>query len=571
MSRTMKPAFSSPWKHHRWKRNPITDSTLCKNYHCSNPNIISTNKAITRLCQSGHLQEARKLFDTMLQRTVVSWNAMITAYSKWNRYPEAMNLISLMHHSNFKLNETTISTSLSVCARSWSLVNGKQIHGMVLKSAYDGFELVGSALLYLYSSCYEIGKAKQVFDELHEKNELVWSLMLVGFVQCNLLSEALEVFEEMPRRDVVEWTTLISGYAKSENGCEKALELFKMMRESGEVVPNEFTLDSAVRACGRLRDLWEGRVVHGLLTKLGFEFECSITGALISFYLGCEEVDDAKQVYDGVLNVCLNDSNMLVGGLIKIGRMEEAESIFSRMVERNPDSYNLMIKGYAVCGRVEDSKKLFMEMPVRILATTNTMISVYARNGEIDKALELFEETKGEKNPVTWNSMISGYIQNVQHENALKLYLTMRRQSISQTRSTFSALFHTCACLGSLRQGQLLHAHLAKTPFESNVYVGTALIDMYSKCGSIEDARASFSCISSPNVAAWTALINGHAHHGLGSDAVLLFNLMLEQGIDPNAATFVSVLSACTRTGLTDEGMGFFCSNERAIWYNPQP
>ncbi|KAL2540235.1 Pentatricopeptide repeat-containing protein [Abeliophyllum distichum] len=267
MSRTMKPAFSSPRKHQRWNRNPIPDSTLYKNSRCSNPNIISTNKAITHLCQ--HLQEAWTLFDTMLQRTVVSWNAMITGYSKWNIYPEAMDLISLMHHSNFKLNETTILTSFSVCARSWSLVNGKQIHGMVLKSAHDGFELAWSALLFLYSSCYEIGKAKQ----------------------------ALEVFEETSRHGVVEWTTLISGYAKSEDGCEKALELFKMMRESGEMVPNEFTLDAAVRACGRLRDLWEGMVVHGLLIKLGFEFECSITGALITFYLGCEVVDDAKQVY----------------------------------------------------------------------------------------------------------------------------------------------------------------------------------------------------------------------------------------------------------------------------------
>ncbi|CAA2979275.1 Hypothetical predicted protein [Olea europaea subsp. europaea] len=156
---------------------------------------------------------------------------MITGYSKWNRYPEVMNLISLMHHSIVKLNETTISTSLSVCARSWSLENGKQIHGLVLKYGHEDFELVGSALLYLYASCYEIMEAKRVFDELCEKNELVWSLMLVGFVQYSFLSEALKVFEEMSRRGVVEWTTLISGYAKSKDGCQKALELFKMIRK----------------------------------------------------------------------------------------------------------------------------------------------------------------------------------------------------------------------------------------------------------------------------------------------------------------------------------------------------
>ncbi|XP_022892798.1 pentatricopeptide repeat-containing protein At2g21090-like [Olea europaea var. sylvestris] len=208
------------------------------------------------------LEKAQNMFDTMLQRTVFSWNAMITGYSKWNRYPEVMNLISLMHHSNVKLNETTISTLLD--------------HGLVLKFGHEEFEPVGSALLYLYASCYEITEAKRVFDELCEKNDLVWSLMLVGFVQYSFLSEASKIFEEMPRRGVVEWTTLISRYVKSKDGCQKALELFKMMRKSGEALPNEFMLDSLVRACGRMMDLWEGKVVHGLFLKLGFEFESLI-------------------------------------------------------------------------------------------------------------------------------------------------------------------------------------------------------------------------------------------------------------------------------------------------------
>ncbi|CAA2999496.1 Hypothetical predicted protein [Olea europaea subsp. europaea] len=73
-------------------------------------------------------------------------------------------------------------------------------HGLVLKSGHEGFELLGSASLYLHASCYEITEAKRVFDELCEKNDLVWSLMLVGFVQYRFLSEALKVFEEMPRR-----------------------------------------------------------------------------------------------------------------------------------------------------------------------------------------------------------------------------------------------------------------------------------------------------------------------------------------------------------------------------------
>ncbi|XP_057950414.1 putative pentatricopeptide repeat-containing protein At3g25970 isoform X2 [Malania oleifera] len=558
---SVKSYFLGSWKHKRWK-----DLKLYSTLHHS---VVSLNVSIAHHAKIGELDMARNLFDEMPTRTVVSWNTMICGYSKWRRYSEALSLVSEMHYSNMKLNETTFSSVLSVCACVGSLCDGKQIHCLVWKSGAESFELVGSALLYFYSSCFKIEEARRVFDVLRGRNELLWSLMLVGYVQCNLMSEAWDVFMRIPTRDVIAWTTLISGYSKREDGCKWALELFGLMRVEGEVTPNEFTLDCVIRACGRLGVLHQGRFVHGLLIKFGFEFDCSIGDALVGFYCHCDAIDDAMKIYCSCTNLCLNASNSLIEGLILMGRIEDAELIFSKLAEANPVSYNLMIKGYAVSGRIEDSKKLFEEMPHRSTTSLNTMISVYSRNGEIDKALELFEETKGQGNPVTWNSMISGYVHNSQHEEALKLYMTMRRLPVDQTRSTFSALFHACSCLGSLKQGQSLHSHLIKTPFESNVYVGTSLIDMYSKCGSIIGAQKSFFSISSPNVAAWTALINGYAHHGLGSEVIILFEQMLEQGVKPNGATFAGLLSACGRAGLVNEGMRLFYAMEKCYGVTP--
>lgn len=494
---------------------------------------------------------------------------MITGYSKWNLIPNALSFISLAHYSNVKFNETTFSISLSVCGRAQPLSNGKQVHGLLFKSGYQRLKFVGSALLYLYANSCQIEDGWKVFDELHQENELLWSLMLVGYVECNSMAEAQSFFSRMPRRGVVEWSTLISGYVKSEAGCKKALEVFKMMRENGEAVPNEFTLDSVVRGCGRMGDLWSGRAIHGLVIKFGFENDCSIGRALIALYSSCESMDDAKNVCGYTSSLLVTDLNELIRGLLKLGKMKEAELIFNNMAEKDFISYNQMMKGYGRCGRVGESERLFMQMPTKVLSSLNTMISVYARNGELDKALELFQKARLEGSPVSWNSMISGYIHNDQHENALQLYLTMSRSSISPTTSTFAVLFYACACLGSLQQGQLLHAHLAKTPFSSYVCAGTALVDMYSKCGSIANARVAFSCISSPSSAAWTALINGHAHHGLGSNAVTLFNLMLEKGVNPNTATFVAVLSACARAGLLSKGMRLFQSMKEQYGINP--
>lgn len=556
-------------KHNRWKERFRLFTTIRKpsESHLVD-DVVSTNILITKHAKAGELEDARHLFDGMPLRTVVSWNTLISGYSKWGRYNEALALALLMHRCNVKLNETTFSTVLSVCAHSGSLCQGKQIHSLLLKSGFVKFGLVGSALLHFYSRCCKIEEAKLVFDELHDGNELLWSLMLLGYVQCNMMNDAMDIFQKMPNQDVVAWTTLISGYAKSENGSKRALELFVRMRSS-EVLPNEFTFDCVIRTCARLRVLHLGKVVHGLCMKYGFDFDNSIGGALIEFYCDCEAIDDAKSVYERIGEICLNATNSLISGLVSSERVDEAELVFNELKETNPISYNLMIKGYAMSGQFEKSKRLFEKMSPKTIISSNTMISVYSRYGELDKAVKIFDETKGKGNSVTWNSMMSGYILNNQHEEALKLYVIMRRSSIDYTRSTFSVLFHACSCLGYPQQGQILHAHLIKTPFESNVYVGSALIDMYSKCGRLADAERSFITISSPNVAAWTALINGYAYHGLGSKAISLFESMLVQGTVPNAATFVAILSACCHAGLVDEGFEFFCSMKRFYRVTP--
>lgn len=493
---------------------------------------------------------------------------MISGYSKWGRYEEALLLASTMHFSSVMLSESTFSSLLSICANSSSLSKGREVHSLVLRSGSERFELVGSALLYLYSSCFVIEEAERVFKELSRSNGLLWNLMIVAYVQCGQMNDALDVLDRMPNQDVVAWTTVISGYSKREDGGEEALLLFQLMRETSDAEPNEFTLDCVLRTCGTLGVLQEGRTIHGLVIKYRLDLDQSVNGALIEFYCNCGAVDDAKHVYSSMVEPSLNASNSLIGGLILKGRTEEAEMIFNSLTEKNSVSYNLMIKAYAMCGHIEDSKHFFENMPERSPASFNTMISVYSRNAELDKALQLFEEIKENRNSVTWNSMLSGYIENCHYAEAFNLYKTMCRLSIPRTRSTFSALLQACSCLGSLQLGQTLHTHLLKTPYKSNIYVGTSLVDMYSKCGSLNDAQKSFSSISSPNVAAWTALINGYAHHRLGSEAIFLFQEMLEKGVNPNGATFVGVLAACGHCCLIHKGLEFFHLMEK---YNIVP
>jgi pentatricopeptide repeat protein len=151
-----KPSFLGTWKHSRWRKSLKPFTTLYQPPESPHNRIVSTNISITRYCKIGQLDIARKLFDEMPERTVVSWNTMVSGYSKWGKYDEALKLASTMHHSNMKLNEITFSTILSACAHLESVYEGKELHCLVLKSGFDRFELLSSALLYFYANCTEI-------------------------------------------------------------------------------------------------------------------------------------------------------------------------------------------------------------------------------------------------------------------------------------------------------------------------------------------------------------------------------------------------------------------------------
>jgi pentatricopeptide repeat protein len=255
-------------------------------------------------------------------------------------------------------------------------------------------------------------------------------------------------------------------------------------------------------------------------------------------------------------------SNTLIAGLISMGRTEDAKMIFSLMPEHDSGSYNLMIKSYAMDGRLEDCRRLFEKMPQRNMVSMNSMMSVLLQNGKMEEGLKLFEQIKDERDTITWNSMLSGYIQNEQPSEALKLFVVMCRFSIGWSPSTFSALLHACATIGTLEQGKMVHGHLCKTSFDSNGHVGTALADMYFKCGCVSDAQSAFGYITSPNVASWTSLINGLAQNGHWMEALVQFGRMLRHHVNPNEITFLGLLIASAHAGLVNKGMKIFRSME---------
>eukprot|EP00253_Pinus_taeda_P019299 PITA_19299 len=165
--------------------------------------------------------------------------------------------------------------------------------------------------------------------------------------------------------------------------------------------------------------------------------------------------------------------------------------------------------------------------------------------------------------------MISGYAQNGWFDKDLELFRQMRVSSMKPHPNTFASVLPTCSNLATLEHGRVVHADIIKGGLQPNTFVGNALINLYAKCGTIEDAYIVFDKKPIWDVVPWTTMITGHAIHGHGKEALQLFEQMCLCGIVPNHVIYVSVLSASAHAGLVDDGWHYFDKMNRIYDITP--
>eukprot|EP01018_Ginkgo_biloba_P034731 Gb_12556 [translate_table: standard] len=420
------------------------------------------------------------------------------------RLKEALNLFQRMGQLDIWEHSDTYAGLLQTCANTRSLAEGKQVHAHMLK----------------------IGGIRQ--------NSFLDIKLVIMYTRCACMLDARLVFDKMRKKNVLSWTVMIGGYAGVGN-FEEALKLFDQMKQLG-MQPDNFIFPSVLKACAGLSDLKQGKEIHDYIVKSGRESDVFVDNALVDMYAKC-------------------------------GSTELARHVFDKIYQRDVISWNTMIAGYAQKGHVDEALKLFHQMPLEGMkpdvTSWNTMIAGYAQYGHGVKAAKLFQQMQlaGVKpNVISWNSIIGGYAQNGFGDMALKFFREMQLTRLKPNFVTIVSALPACANLASLGQGKEIHAYIIRSGLEFDAFVGSALVDMYSKCGSIEYARHVFDKMSQRNVVSWNAMLTGYAMHGNGKKALTFFNHMQEAGIKPDHITFTAVLSACSHAGLVDEGWQYFNS-----------
>lgn len=194
----------------------------------------------------------------------------------------------------------------------------------------------------------------------------------------------------------------------------------------------------------------------------------------------------------------------------------------------------------------------------RDVASWTTLVACYANFDSIESARRLFDDMPA-RSVVSFSAMIAGYVRRGRFKEALGLFLDFQVAGMEPNDSMLMSVLSACANVGALDSGRWIHSYLHQIKGgEFDCRITTALIDMYCKCGSVQDAWFVFEKAKDKQVGEWTAMITGMAMHGFGERSIKLFENMVRLGIQPNVVTFVALLSACTHAGLVKEGLRYF-------------
>ncbi|OVA13928.1 Pentatricopeptide repeat [Macleaya cordata] len=238
------------------------------------------------------------------------------------------------------------------------------------------------------------------------------------------------------------------------------------------------------------------------------------------------------------------------------------------MPERDVFVWTTMVSVYVRNGDLMSARKLFDEMPERNIASWNTLMSGYAKLGKVESAAKLFDQMPT-RDLISWTTMISCYSQNKQFREAIEVFEEMKNEGFSPDEVTMATVISACAHMGALELGREIHLYVMRNGFNLDVYIGSALIDMYSKCGNLERSLVIFFKLQEKNLFCWNSIIEGLAVHGYGEAALEMFRRMESEKIKPNGVTFISVLSACTHSGLIEEARKIFLSMTRDYSISP--
>ncbi|XP_042012305.1 pentatricopeptide repeat-containing protein At2g37310-like [Salvia splendens] len=482
------------------------------------------------------------------------------------------------HLYGYHINYTLYGRLIKRCTDLRLPRQAEQLHARLILTSTTADNFLASKLIAFYSEPCQISRARHVFDQIPHKNTFAYNALLIACTVHNHHAHTLDLF----------------AFLLSRQGAHDRLDL-------ADVKPDRFTLSCVLKSMSEvaLDGPLPARMVHCYVVKCGFDWDVFAGNGLVTYYSRCGDVASARSLFNEMPERDLVSWNSMISGYSQGGFFEECKGLYKRMLDSEavrPDAVtavsvlqacaqssdlitgmavhqylienevemdlslcNSIIGVYAKCGSLDYARQLLEEMSEKDEITYGTIISAYMVHGFVEEAMNVF---RGMWNPglSAWNAVISGSVQNNQHDRVLDLVREMQGSGFKPDAVTLSSILPAILFVSHMKGGKEVHAYAIKNNYHRNIYVVTAMVDVYAKLGYLRGAQRIFDLAHDKSVIVWTAIISAYAAHGDASSALSLFEEMLNSKINPDAITFTAVLAACAHVGLVDKAREIFSS-----------
>ncbi|CAJ1973653.1 unnamed protein product [Sphenostylis stenocarpa] len=502
---------------------------------------FSSASFVSLYSRCGEMDFARKVFDEIPVRDVAAWTALIIGHVQNEEPEKGLRCLRDMHgvgEDTQKPNVRTWEGGFLACGSLGAVRDGACLHGVVIKHGVASF--LQSSVLAMYS-------------------------------KCGIPREAYRAFREVIHKDLLSWTSIIGVFARSGMMGE-CVKLYKEMQEN-EICPDGIVIGRMLSGFGNSMDASQGKAFHGVIIRRHYVDDEKVNNLLLFMYCKFGMLSLAERIFP----LCRGSGecwNFMVFGYDRIGENAKCVDLFREMqcLGIRSDSVGIVsaIASCAQLGEVNLGRSIHCNVVKGFLdgniSVTNSLIEMYGKCGQMTFAWRIFNRSK--RDVVLWNTLISSHVHIKRHEEAVNLFNKMVREDQQPNTATLVVVLSACSHLASLEKGERVHDYINESGFRLNLPLGTALVDMYAKCGQLQKSRMVFDSMMEKDEICWNAMITGYGMNGYAESALEIFQRMEESNVMPNEITFLSLLSACAHAGLAEEGKYVFL---RMLSYSLSP
>ncbi|XP_062099759.1 pentatricopeptide repeat-containing protein At4g39952, mitochondrial [Humulus lupulus] len=493
----------------------------------------------------GEPGDAHSVFDEMSVRDVVAWTALVIGYVHNGDSEKGLECLCEMHRIGGDVerpNFRTLEGGLQACGNLNALVEGRCLHSLLLKTGIECSEAVKSLLLSMYSKCGTPVEAYFSFCEVMNKDLLSWMSVISIYSRFGLMDECLSLF----------WEMQIAG-----------------------IIPDEIVISCILHGFGNSLCISSGKVFHGLMIRQNYLFGDVVQNAMLFMYCKFGLLNLAEKLFSGRVQWNKESCSSMISGYYKIGYNAKCIELFREMqylgIEADSESLVSVISSCCQLGATVLGRSLHCYLIKnsidKTVSISNSLIDMYGKSSHLTLARRIF--CRAQRDIITWNTMISSYIHNSHFVEAIALFDQMLSENLNPNPATLVMVLSACSHLASLDKGEKVHHYIMERGLEINVSLGTALVDMYAKCGKLEQSRELFDSMREKDVISWNVMISSYGMHGHAKSAIDIFQDMEHSHVQPSQLTFLALLSACNHSGLVEEGKYLFNKMQKIYALKP--